>query len=274
MTHNFQNIRLFILNLFLSLDFTIAASASAKDLHGNCDFTGRWRIDTASLNESAKPNSFKVKNGYFQRNENSMVKSDGRPHSIKSDGYVDEVTIFIDNDKRVKEVDKIRGKLAYISIYEVSPDGNTLKTRIANYTSPDGKAILGETSERRVGMATKGSHLLSGTWKRISMTVDANDDWLMKLAGGRFSWRKEGGSGYEAEIGGGPVILEGDNAGIRAQVTRPRCDTIVETDLATDGTVVDILSMKLMPDGKTITATAVYDSLKKKSVFTLHRVEY
>lgn len=247
----------------------VAVPASAAP---DYPFSGRWRVDTASLNGAVKPQVFQVRDGYFSRDSANPIKADGRPHHVPSDDYVDEVTITIQGDHAVREVDRIRGKLAYTVDYRVSADGNVLTSQIANYTGPDGKPVTGETVQRRIGPAPKGGHLLSGTWKRVSMSVDAKDDWLLTLKGDRFSWRRESGAGYDAVIGGPPVKLDGDNAGIRAQVTRPRPDTIVETDLKTDDTVADTLSMQVMPDGKTITATGVYDSGKQTSVFTLNRV--
>lgn len=237
----------------------------------NYPFSGRWRIDTTSVTGNTKPTVFLVRDGRFKRDDNESIIADGRPHPVADDLYVDEQTISIVSNYVIREVDKIRGKLAYAVDYIVSPDGNILKSNVASYTSPDGNAARSETVQRRVGQAKKGAHLLTGTWKRISVTADARNDWILRLEGNRFSQRTDGGSGYDAIIGGPPVRLEGDNSGVRAQITRPRPDIIVETDLSAKGTVDDTFSMQLMPDGRTIRVTGTYGPDKRPTAFTMHK---
>lgn len=251
--------------------FTLAGGAGAATANPDYPFSGRWRMDTRSITGDAKPTVFQVRDGRFKRDDNASIPTDGRPHPVADDVYVDEQTISIDSDHLVKEVDKIRGKLAYTVDYNISPDGNTLTWHVANYTSPDGNAARSETVQRRVGRAQKGAHLLAGTWKRVSVTADARNDWILKLEGNRFSQRTDGGSGYDAVIGGPPVKLDGDNSGVRAQITRPRPDVIVETDFAAKGTVDDTFSMQLMPDGKTIHVTGTYGPDKRPTAFIMHK---
>lgn len=234
-------------------------------------FSGRWRMDTTSITGNTKPTVFYVRDGRFKRDDKARITADGRPHPVVDDGYVDEQTISIDSDHLVKEIDKIRGKLAYTVDYSVSPDGNTLTWHVTSYTSPDGNAARSETVQRRVGSATKGAHLLMGTWKRVSVTTDARNDWILRLEGNRFSQRTDGGSGYDAIIGGPPVRLEGDNSGVRAQITRPRPDLIVETDYSATGTVDDSFSMQLMPGGRTIRVTGTYGPDKSPTTFSMHK---
>ena len=250
----------------------LSVDAGAATATLDCHFSGRWRMDTASITGITKPTVFQVHDGRFKRDDAEDIMADGRPHRVAGDGYVDEQSISVESDHLVREVDKIRGKLAYTVDYSISPDGNTLTWHVASYTSPDGKAVLSKTVQRRVGAAKKGAHLLSGTWKRIGVTADSRSDWILKLDGNRFSWRTDGGIGYDAIVGGAPVKLDGDNSGVRAQITRPRSDLIVETDLSANGTVDDTLSMQLMPDGRTLRATGIYGPEKRSTTFTLHKL--
>jgi hypothetical protein len=249
----------------------LSVGAGAAPATPDYPFSGRWRIDTTSISGDTKPTVFQVRDGRFKRDDNASVTADGHPHPVAGDGYVDEQSISVESDHLIKEVDKIRGKLAYTVGYSISPDGNTLTSHVASYTSPDGQAVRNVTVNRRVGLAEKGAHLLSGTWKLISVTVDSKHDWILKLNGNRFSQRTDGGSGYDAIIGGPPVRLDGDNSGVRAQITRPRPDVIVETDLSAKGTIDDILSMQLMPDGRTIQASGVYGPEKRTTTFTMRK---
>lgn len=250
----------------------LSSGAAASDASLDAAFTGRWRIDTASTTGDVKPTVFRVGAGAFKRDDGASVKADGQPHRIPNDDYVDEQSITIVSDHVVKEIDKIRGKLAYTVEYVVSPDGTTLTSHIASYTSPSGQAVTADTLQRRVGTRVKGAHLLSGTWARVSVTSNSTNDTILKLDGDRFSSRTDAGSGFDAVIGGPPVKLDGDNSGVRAQITRPRPDLIVETDLSVRGTVDDVFSMRMMLDKRTIHATGVYGPEKRSTSFYMHKL--
>ena len=234
-------------------------------------FSGRWRIDTSSIKGNAKPTVFQVTDATFKRDDNQAVKADGAAHRVAGDGYVDEMTVSIENDHAIKEIDKIRGKLAYTVEYVVSADGNTLTWHVASYTNPDGLAVRGDTVMRRVGQARTAGHLISGTWQRVGVTVGAGNDDILKLDGKTFSWRTKGGGGYDAIIGGKPVKIDGDNSGARAQITRPQPDIIVETDLSAKGNVDSRISLQLLPDKKTIRASGRYGPEKRWTTFYMHK---
>jgi hypothetical protein len=244
------------------------ACAGATGATPEYPFSGRWRIDTTSLKGNVPPTTFELVDGGLKRDDNAVVKADGQFHHVPGSGYVDEQSISIESDHVIKEVDKVRGKLAYTVEYVVSSDGNTLTWHVASYTSPSGQAVTGETVMRRTRPATKGAHLITGRWERVSVTADSKNDWIMKLDGKHFSWRTDVGTGYSATIGGKSVKIDGDNSGARALITRPRPDTIVETDLSAKGRREAILTMQLMPDKRTIRATAV--TLRRKTSTTFY----
>lgn len=241
--------------------------ASASDQ----SFSGRWRIDTKSVTGDVKPTVFRVVAGQFKRDGIQAVKADGTPTSITGDGYVDEITISIKSDHVIEEVDKIRGKLAYTVGYVVSPDGNTLTSHIASYTSPSGEAVEAETVMRRIGAASNSGHLISGKWQRVSVTVDAKSDDILRLDGKRFSWRTAGGGGYDAIIGGKPVKIDGDNSGSQARITRPRSDLIIETDLSATGEVESVMSLELLPDKRTIRVSGRYGPQKRQTKYYMRK---
>lgn len=236
-------------------------------------FTGRWRMDTASLKGGMKPSTFRVADGSFSRDEGQPVRADGLFHKVSGSDYVDEKSISIVSDRVVREVDKVHGRLAYTVEYSVSPDGATLTWDVANFTNPNGEPVKSVTTQRRLGAPTAGAHLLTGRWERVSMTVDSKSDWILGFDGRRFSWRTEEGTGYEALVGGRPVRIDGDSAGSLAVITRPRPDTIVETDLSRKGERQTTLRMQLMPDRDTIRGTAYNIPRGTTTTFDLHRVE-
>jgi hypothetical protein len=250
----------------------VGAGAVAAPPNKDYPFSGRWRMDTTSLRGNEKPTVVDLTDGMFKRDENEPVATDGQLHRVSGGGYVDEMSISVEDDHTVKEVDRVKGKLAYTVEYVVSSDGTTLTWHVSNYTNPNGQAVNSVTVQRRVGLPTEGSHLLSGKWKRVSVTVDSKSDWILKLDRNHFSWRTEDGTGYDAIIGGKSVKIDGDNSGAHALITRPRPDTIVETDLSAKGKLDDVLSMQLMPDNKTIRGVAQTVRQKKPTTFYLHRV--
>jgi hypothetical protein len=230
-------------------------------------------MDTTSLKGAIKPTIIQLKNGKFRKDGAPAVVSDGRFHRVKSDGYVDEVSITVNSDRIVREVDRIRGKLAYKVEYVVSSDGTILTWNVASYTNPNGQAVRSVTVQRRVGSPSKGVHLISGKWERASVSVDSKSDWILTLDGNRFVWRIEYGTGYDAVIGGPPVKIDGDSSGALALITRPQPDTIVETDLSKDGKEREaVLTMQMLPDGNTIQGTALAVKTRRSQTFYLRRV--
>lgn len=248
----------------------LPAGAAAETDH---PFTGRWRMDTTSLKGGMKPSTFRVIDGVFSRDEGQPVRADGQFHKVSGSDYVDEKSISVVSDHVVREVDKVHGRLAYTVEYSVSPDGGTLTWDVANFTNPNGEPVKSVTTQRRVGARTPGAHLLTGRWERVSMTVDSKSDWILGFDGRRFSWRTEEGTGYEALVGGEPVRIDGDSAGSLAVITRPRPDTIVETDLSRKGERQTTLRMRLLPDRDTIRGTAYNIPRRTTTTFDLHRVK-
>lgn len=257
--------------IIAALAFSIAPSA-AIGAPLNPPFSGRWRMDTSSLKGNIKPTTIDLAKGFFVKDGNPPIKADGKFHRVSSDGYVDETSISIVDDHVVREVDRIRGKIAYTVDYKISRDRQTLTWHIASYTNPNGKAVEAVTVQRRIGGARRGAHLVSGKWGRVSVSVNSKSDWILKLDGNRFSWRTDYGTGYDAVIGGEPVKIDGDSSGSRALVKRPQLDTIVETDLSKSGKQESVLTMQILPDGNTILGTAFSAGNKEKTAFYLKRV--
>ena len=259
------------MGIIAALVFPIACSAATGELV-DTPFSGRWRIDTGSLKGNFKPTALKVAKGFFKKDDLPPIMADGKFHRVTGDGYVDETSISIVSDQVVREVDRVRGRLAYTVDYEVSNDGQMLTWHVASYTNPEGKAVEGVTIQRRVGAVNQGDHLVSGKWARVSVSVDSRSDWILKLVGNRFIWRSDYGTGYDAVIGGEPVKIDGDSSGSRALATRPQHDTVVVTNLSKSGKRESVLTMQILPDGDTILGTALSNGFKQRTTFFLKRV--
>ena len=260
--------RRFLLPVLLLGCKTAVAANSLED-----SFSGRWRMDTESFAGNMKPTILRLSANKFKRDDNEAAVADGKFHKVKSDGYVDEQLIEVRSEHLLKEVDRIRGKVVYTVDYSVSPDSKTLTMHVASFTSPDGEAVYSDATYQRASRVERGAHPINGEWKRIGVAVTSKSDWLLYLSGNRFSWRTEGGIGYNALIDGGPVPIDGDNSGSKAAITRPSADTIVENDFSAKGKPESSLTMQLLPDQRTIHATAVYAKGQTTTTFTLHKIE-
>ena len=246
-----------------------ATPAAAQSL-----FDGRWRPDTSTMQNNAKPTAVLFENGIFNKDSERAedgVKADGKFHSISGDGYVDEIAIDVIDDHTIREIDKVHGKIVYTVKYIVSQDSNFLTWEVTSFANPDGKPVRSELRQRRVGILSAKSHPISGTWQKIGLTVDGGSaDWILKLDGNHFSSWSLQGVGYEAIVGGPAVPIKGDEAGGVAQVTMPSANTVIKTS-SLNGIVGGILEMLVLPDGKTMLVTARAPQRKEVSTFYLHK---
>jgi len=221
-------------------------------------FNGTWLMDIPS-SEGAAPESFLLDRNIFSRGDGASklsVKADGRFHSIPGDGYVDAVAVTMLGSRKVRELDRYKGKLAYSVAYVVSADGSTLVRKVIDYSKPDGQPIPTTITYRRVGRTVHGASPLSGKWRSVgSTTTRAHLTETIKLDGTRFSSRGPGGSGYDATIGGPPVAMKGDAVNARAAVTMPNDRTIVVVMSQKEEATVR-MTMTLLPDDRTIDVTA------------------
>lgn len=266
--YQFIIIKRFIQISFLTLCISSDPAAAEKEFI----FSGRWRVDTSSLTDNRGPTVIDLTRGRFQKDKDDMVIADGQFYSVSGGGYIDQTSILIKNRHFVREVDKIRGKMAYAIDYVVSKDGNILTWHISSYTSPDGRVVKSKTIQRRVGPKKDGAHLISGNWVNKSVKLDSKSDWILKLVEDHFSWRTEGGTGYDAIVGGKAVKIDGDSSGASVLITRPHPDVIVETNLSIHGKREAIMSMRLLPDRKRIQATTLSLQDRKSSTFYLDKM--
>lgn len=256
------------------LAFALAATTSTGAHVCERAFNGRWRLDQKTLQSDSSPTVLSLKDGLFSRGASGgaqSIEADGLPHRVSDVGYVDESVVSILGPRRVREVNKLRGKVVYVNDYSVDRGGDVLTWRVASYANPSGRAVRVETRQRRIGLRPAGGHPISGTWGQTGLRLEEGaNDWVLSLRGRTFgSWSPQG-VGYEAVVDGPPVPIVGDGAGTVAVVTMPAPDTIVERDVL-HGEVGGVLTMRLMPDCRTIAVTTLAPKTGDTGSFTLHR---
>ncbi|MDB5674002.1 MAG: hypothetical protein JWM65_984 [Sphingomonas bacterium] len=233
------------------LPLTLLAAQPAAASSG---FNGTWLMDLASIEQPPEISTISLRGGVFSRAAHGpgfAVKADGRVHRLSSDGYVDAVAVTALGPRRVREIDRLHGKIIYVVTYSVSADGRTMTERVVDFGRPDHKPIPTTSRWVRIGRAEPGSPL-SGRWQATGATTTRGHlTHIFRLVGNRFSTIGPGGSGYDAIIGGPPVPDKGDTATAQAAVTMPDDHTIVERGFV-DGAQTITKTMTLLPDGRSI----------------------
>ena len=233
----------------LSLALLVTQPAAAES-----PFNGTWLMDLASLQRPPEITTFSLGHGVFSRAAHGAglaVKADGRVHAVASDNYVDAVAVSVLGPRRVREIDRLHGKIVYTVSYDVSADGRTMTERVVIFSNPDHKPIPTVTTRSRIGRPGRGSPM-SGQWQATgSTTTRGHLTRQFRLVGNRFSSRDPSGYGFDAELGGPPVPVRGDAATAQSAVTMPDERTIVEQGFV-NGAPTVTKTMTLLPDGRTI----------------------
>ncbi len=238
-------------------------------------FTGRWRFDTESFQSSNALLRIGLDKRGFTRATDSESASatpvDGKFHRAKGSGYVDETRVEILSPDEVRETNRVKGQIVYVSRYVLSPDGKTLTWFVTSFANKSRTAVDTQTTWRLVSRDPGTDHQLNGKWTRSGVQLaEGASDWILKLDGGTFSNRTPQGSGYEARVGGPSVPIDGDSAGATASVVMPDRYTVVENN-ALKGVIGAILILQASPNGSSIKGIAVLPRTGATSTFLLRR---
>jgi len=253
--------------------FSLALIA-AQPITATSPFTGAWMFDQASMKAPPEITTLSLRNGVFSRGDSRSrfsVKADGRLHRIARGGYVDAVSVAVLGPRRLREVDRLGGKIIYVVTYELSLDGRTLTARVVDFGKPDGKPIPTTIVRVRIGHAAAGGSRLSGRWQTVGVaTTRGHRTDTFRLEGGCFGVLGPGGYGYEAVIGSAPASVRGDLATAQSAVTMPDDHTIVEHNFV-DGVATYTKTMTLLPDGRTIRVVGRREGETKDMTWLLRR---
>lgn len=251
--------------------FALALSTSQA---GGSPFNGTWLMDVDSISGPTQTETLSLSKDVFSRGEPGSamtVKADGLFHSKPSDGFVDAIAVTVVSPREVREIDRLRGKMVYLIVYRISPDGAALSEQVIDYSKPDHKPIPTTIVYRRNGRPTRGASQISAVWKtvKVATTRDHLSESL-KLNGSRLSSSGPGGYGFDAEVGGPPVPIRGEADTGRVSVEMPSAHIIVE-HLSLNGAATVDVKMTLLSDGRTIQVSATRRKDRSLSSWVLHR---
>ncbi len=257
----------------LILAFALAAGIAGPALAAS-PFDGTWKGDLASYKPPSKVFTRSLVGGVYKSDSSVPpveIKADGKFHPIKGDPYIDEKMITIVDASTLEQANRKAGKAVAKSTMTVSKDGKTLSIAYTDMTAPGG-TLTGTNTETRVAAGPKGSHAISGQWKRGAVTeASANGlEVTMKDTGKTFELSSPTGVGYTATFGGAAVPLKGDPGKVTVKVARAGPRAIVETDMR-DGKVISVQKMTVSADGKAVVVDIADKEMGTTSQWTVRK---
>jgi hypothetical protein len=248
----------------------LALCLFATEARSQSPFDGTWVID-AGKNEnlaSEKPRLLSVANGVF-RDGDRQLKADGSDQKVPATGYWDTVSVGIVDNHTVEITSKKAGKPTYTETDTVSADGNTL-TKVMKDTT-EAEAVTFESDFRRIAPAPAGAHAVSGSWQLFKESRSKNSTIIKyKCTSQGFTAETPLGEKLEAKFDGKLYEMEDDPGHTMVSVKLLNPYTIEQTNVRA-GKVAFIVTLQVMPDGKSIHATSKSKEGGNVKTWTLHK---
>jgi hypothetical protein len=242
--------RLVISLCFAAAFFAVTASQAQSP------FNGTWKTAISQTKWSPKPLIFYISQGWYHCvtcNPAWDVAADGQDHPVAGQGY-DTVAIMITDDHTISETTKKNGKIVFEQSRTVSGDGKTLTVHTVDHPKDSDKPLSFDTKAKRDGTLRPGVHATSGRWV-IEQQKGSDEAYLTtyKVDGDQITMTSPDGEAYTATFGGGDFPAKGAYSYNAVSLRRINPHTIEETDKR-DGRVIDVTTLTVSPDGKTLTA--------------------
>lgn len=162
---------------------------------------------------------------------------------------IDARMIEVVDDRTLKTAGRLKDKDTGGATWTLSEDGNALQVAWNDLTGDE--PINGVTNYTRQEAGPEGSHPVSGKWVTadVSEISDAALRTSINVEGDTFTSRGNGGS-YSALLGGDPVAIEGNDAGVMVAAARAG-DNAYTLTFSRDGETLS--TTELTVDGDTMT---------------------
>ncbi len=240
-----------------TLTATMTACGSREDTEAVAEaggIAGDWLIDLDSAQFENDNRDFLLADGTFKCNSctpPAEVAANGEWQTVDRPGFDGQMVEVVD-DRTVKMASRRGDEDLGNSTWTVSEDGQTMRLEFTDLAGDE--PVSGTGSFTRTGDAPDGAHAMSGQWSNNG--PDSYDE-----AGLRFSYGLDGdtftssgnGSSYSATLGGEPVAIEGNNAGVMVAVERMGENGYRET-FSRDGETLSVTEITV--DGDTINAVS------------------
>jgi hypothetical protein len=227
-------------------------------LRAQSPFDGTWHTNLDQAKFSPKPIDVSLQNGMYQCsscNPKIHVKADGQDQPVSGQPY-DTISVREVDSKSIEIVTKKNGKPESEQTRVVSDDGQAMTVRTTTHSESSDQTITAEAILTRIGTAPAGANATSGSWRIDKVGQSENGfNVTYKSDGDGLSMSTPSGESYTAKLDGKYYPVKG--AYFYDSVSLKRIDdhTIEETDRR-DGTVVQVSTMTVASDGKTMTVVS------------------
>lgn len=237
-------------------------------------FDGTWKIDARSTQVSGKPNVYLLKDGMWSCTScvpPLRVRADATDQPVTGDPYFDSVATRIVDEHSVQQTYKKGGKVKETITRTTSADGRTLTVEFTNISTPDSPPATGKITEARVGAASAGAHLVSGSWRPtgLSNLSDSGTTMTLKTNGDMLTMTTYGQK-YTAKLDGTDAPMKGD-PGITTVSVKKLADKEIEETDKRGNKVVAVTRMTVSADGKAMTLLVHYKERGTTESYTANR---
>lgn len=222
-------------------------------------FDGTWRIDMSQTRFSPKPISFYIGQGWYHCDTctpSIVVQADGQDHPVTGHNY-DTLSVDASDPHTITFIGKKDGKVVYEQSRTVSSNGKMLTVKTTSHPKESDKPVTSEATAKLVGRAPMGVHATSGNWQVLNVKASENDLlFTYKSNGDELTMTEPTGESYTAKFDGADYPVKGTYANVTVSLKRINDHTIEETDKR-DGTVTDVVTSTVSPNGKTMNVVDV-----------------
>lgn len=238
-------------------------------------FDGTWVAKPEAAQLPKRPEVYSLRNGVYECEScvpRIKTNADGKDHPIAGSPYFSAISIHVVDDHSVEITEKLKDKIVYKEVDQVSADGNTLRQDDADFAAPNGEAVVAEETFQRIGAASAGADAITGRWQAQKIKFNSQNGATVtyhSTAQG-LAASNPGGEGYDAKFDGKEYLVKGDPAHSAISLKRISDHTIVETDRE-DGRVHYIVRMRVSRDGKSMKVTETDRERGTKMTYILEK---
>lgn len=226
-------------------------------------FDGTWKINLESAKLPEKPLHYLLQDGNFKcvscEHRHVDINADGKDHPIAADaaiaGYVDHMSIRVVDPNTIVITEKVKGKVMSEETDKVSGDGQSMTQKNVDYSEDRSKPTTEEWTYTRVSAGPAGSHHISGEWRATKITnVSANDTTAtFQSTPNGLKFSDSNGGSWDAKFDGKQYPQTKDPGHTMVSLKRIDDHTVEATQIRA-GKVVGIYTVRISPDGKTMTS--------------------
>jgi hypothetical protein len=253
----------------------LAALVATISSHAQSPFDGTWRVDLAQTRFSAKPISFYIGHGWYHCEQSCnppiVIAADAKDHPVSGHSY-DSMSVAVIDEHTIYIVAWKNSKMILDQTRTVSTDRKTLTVKTTEYPMHSNQTTTYEATLKLSGVPPVGVHATSGNWIIVSQSAAGN--LLLttyKTSGDQFTMSDPSGQTFTARFDGRDYPFTGAYGRDTVALKKINDRTIEETDKL-HGAVVDVSTLTVSANGKTITVIQNDKLANRTSTYTLDKL--